>query len=243
MRQHFRLLACLAVVLAPQVVTAAPIQGGTATYDYFNSFFTRLFPGTPLNPGTEPIDVPVESLGVFTQVWQPQVGFTIVDELTSIRQAGVLPGDPPIPFEIFAGIEETPELGPFIGSITGIVQDPTDPGFAMGNPSSLVSGSRQVGGPFAQQLIDGTFLYTVESYFFEGQITALPFPVGQEFIGRDDVEVRVRLGSEIDPLADPVVGLVLAGGVVRIIPEPASYLGLVTAAVIALGCCRRTKNK
>jgi hypothetical protein len=215
---------------------AAPIRGGAATYEYFNSFVTRLFPGTPFNPGTEAVDLVVESDGIFRQVWQDQVGDTIQDELTSVRQSGALPGDPPIPFEILAGTLETPELGPFVGSLTSIVQDTGDPGFATGAPSSLSSAFRRVAGPFAQVLIDGTFLYTVDDYAFETTVTQLPFPVGAEFVGTADsnLEIRVRLGPTIDPANDPVVAMALAGGIVRItgiVPEPT------TSLLLAMGTC------
>ena len=161
---------------------AAPIVGGTATYDFDNTFTVRLLPGTPFNPGPDPVDLAASSSGAFTQVWQQQVGFTIQDELTSVVQTGELtpPVGPPVPYTILGGIDEVPELGPFVGSITGIVQDPNSPGFDSGDPSSLVSGFRQVGGPFAQILNDGSgaFLYSQDSYFFEGSVTSLPFAVG-----------------------------------------------------------------
>ena len=117
-----------------------------------------------------------------------------------------------------------PQLGPFDGSYSDIVQDPNDPGFASGDPSSLVSARVEVGGPFAQVLADGTFLYT-EPYTFDNTIFGLPYPVGTELIGRDDAQVRVQLGTSPDPTVDPVVGVALAGGVVtvtRVIPEPSA---------------------
>ncbi len=233
-----RSVACFAVttllLAGTRVAEAEPIEAGTATYEYTNSFVTRLFPGTPFNPGSEPVDVPVVSTGVFTHVWDAQVGDTISDELTSLRQTGALPGDPPIPFTIIGGFDETPELGPFLGTISDIVQDPADPGFATGNPSSLTSAFRRVGGPFAQVLIDGTYLYAIDDYVFETNITGLPFPVGTQFVGTDDsvLDVRVRLGAEIDPDNDPVIGQALGGGIVeitRVVPEPASL-------VLAIGC-------
>lgn len=230
----FLLAVIISILSTAEVAIPAPIQAGTATYEYTNSFLTRLYPGTPFNPGTEAIDVPVVSTGLFTQVWNQQVGDTISDELTSIRQVGELPGDPPVPFTILGGTLETPNLGPFAGNISSIIQDPSNPGFDSGAPSSLQSGFRRVGGPFAQILIDGTYLYTVDDYVFEANVAGLPFPVGTQFVGTDDsnLEVRVRLGDEIDPVNDPVVGLALSGGIVeitRVVPEPTSVL-------LAIGC-------
>ena len=229
---HPRYLLVLTTTLCGMIVSSygygQPIEAGSATYGYFNSFTTRLFPGTPFNEGTEAVDVLVESEGVFTQVWQEQSGTTIQDELTSLRQTGTLAG---VPFEIIGGIEQTPELGPFLGSITQIEQDPVD--------GSLTSAFRSVAGPFAQVLIDGTYLYSMEPYAFESTVTGLPFPVGSQFSGTptSEVEIRVRLGTTIDPDNDPVIGLALSDGVVtitEIVPEPSS-VALVALAITALG--------
>jgi hypothetical protein len=60
MRIAYCLLLTLALVPWMTAVSqSAPIVGGTATYEYVNTFTTRLFPGTPFNPGTEAVDVPV----------------------------------------------------------------------------------------------------------------------------------------------------------------------------------------
>ncbi|MCA9263522.1 MAG: PEP-CTERM sorting domain-containing protein [Planctomycetales bacterium] len=230
MRNKFCLVFVVVSILTSTVVTeSAPIRAGSATYEYTNTFTTRLFPGTPFNPGTEAVDIPVFAEGVFTQVWEAQVGNSIADELTNIHQVGALPGDPPIPFEIIGGIERTPNLGPFVGTIFDIVQDSSDPGFDTGEPSSLTTASRVVSGPFAQILADGTYLYSYDDYVFEADIAGLPFPVGSQFVGAADSEVaiRVRLGAEIDPVNDPVVGLVLGGGLIEItniVPEPSSWV-------------------
>ena len=156
----------------------------------------------------------------------------------------MLPTDPVIPFEIFGGVNEAPFLDPFVGTISNIVQDASDPGFLTGDPSSLVSGVRRVGGPFAQQLADGTLLYTDASYFFEAKITGLPFPVGQQFIGTEDVAIRVQLGATIDPATDPIVGMALAGGLVEItaVPEPDSGMLLFSLCLSLLGMRRRVIN-
>jgi hypothetical protein len=87
----------LALSLMAPGVHAAPILSGTATYEYFNQFTTRLFPGTPFNETSEPIDAPVVSNGVLTTVWEDQVGDTINFEIVSIVQSGVFGG---LPYEI-----------------------------------------------------------------------------------------------------------------------------------------------
>jgi len=231
----------LSVHFAP-TVQAAPIQGGTATYEYFNTFVTRLYPGTPFNAGPDPVDVTVESNGVLTEVWEDQVGDTIDFEIVSIMQEGLLAG---IPFQIIGGIEKTPELGPFVGTYTDIVQDPLDPGFGAGDPSSLMSAFRRAAGPFAQILIDGTYLYASDPYAFESTITGLPYPVGSVFVGtpNSEVEIRLRLGAAPDPVNDPPIGAALPGGIVRItrvVPEPpAVALAILAVVGAAVGARRR----
>ena len=241
MRLTFIFLVGLAACQALSVnLHAEPVQAGSATYEYSNTFTSRLFPGTPFNPGTTPIDVPVVSNGVFVTEWQNQVGTTMPFEIVSAVADGVLPTDPPAPFQILAGIQEVPQLGAFAGNYLNVVQDPGDPGFPTGDPSSLVSADVELGGPFAQVLIDGTTLYTTP-YNFVGTISALPYPVGTEFFGTNDSEVRVQLGPTPDPDNDPVVGMALAGGIVRIdrvVPEP-SAMGLLLTVVISAGAVRR----
>ncbi len=219
----------LLVLLLASYAQAAPIAGGEATYEYFNGFISRLFPGTPFNPGPDPVDVPVETNGVFVEVWEPQVGDTIDFEIVSVTATGNLAG---VPFQILAGVEQTPELGPFLGSLTQIQQDPNDPGFATGNPSSLISARRVAAGAFAQVFPDGTFAYGGAPYEFESTVDSLPYSVGSEFIGTisSEVPVFVRQGDLPDPAVDPQIGVILPGGVVRItrvVPEPATSVLLV----------------
>ncbi len=230
-------LAGVSLLLASSL-SAQPIAAGSATYTFENSFVTRLFPGTPFNMGTDPIDLPISVTGVFTQVWQDQVGDAIQDELFSIRSNGALPG--PVEFEILAGADLVPELGAFTGSLTGITQDPGD--------GSLTSAFRTVSGPFAQVLENGAFLYTVDPYTFEANVTGLPFPVGTLFIGTADSSplVRVRLGATIDPINDPVIGQTLPNGqllITGVVPEPsAAVLLLLGAAGAAYGARRRGRT-
>jgi hypothetical protein len=227
MRMNCVLWLAVFLILSERA-SAEPIQPGAATYDYFNVFSTVLFPGTPLNPGPDPVEFELQAQGTLTAEWDEQIGTTIPFEIPSVVADGFLPTDPPISFQILAGIEEVPQLGPFAGNYLNVVQDPSDPGFPTGDPSSLVSADVVVGGPFAQILADGTFLYSTQ-YTFEGEILGLPYPVGTEFIGTHDSEVRVQIGAEPDPMVDPVIGLTLAGGVITIVPEP-SAIGLLLFA-------------
>ena len=244
MSRIFLLLAA-AIAASP---CHAQVSGGAFQYEYVNTFTTRLFPGTPFNTTGSPIDLPVVSTGLLTEVFGDQVGDSIPLEVTRLSQQGALPGDPPVPFDIIGGIELTPELGPFVGELTEIVLDPSDPGFATGAPSSVTSALRTVGGPFAQVLADGTFLYTIDAYTFQNTVPGIPTPVGFELIGRGLLEeqpdgsfvgrpvpVYVRLGAEIDPATDPIIGEALTDGIVRItrvIPEPGTGVLAILAGLL-----------
>ena len=230
MRSTLTVLLLVAAGYFAPAIKAAPIQPGTASYEYSNVFVSRIFPGVPgINPGPEPLDLKIISTGVFVTEWDAQVGDTIPFEITSAVATGELGG---MPFEIFAGIDQVPELGPFAGAYTNVVQDELDPGFPTGDPSSLVFANVSLGGPFAQVLADGTRLYT-DTYNFEGSIPALPYPVGSQFVGSNNAEVRVQLGPTPSSM-DPVIGIALAGGVVevtRVIPEPTS-----STLILLLSC-------
>ena len=81
---------------------AAPIQPGAASYGYTNVFTSVLFPGTPFNPGPDPVSFPVFSEGTFATEWGTQSGSTIPFEITSVVAEGFLPTMPPTPFQILA---------------------------------------------------------------------------------------------------------------------------------------------
>ena len=239
MRSTFYLLFLTSVaIFYSAAATAAPIQPGSASYDYRNEFITRVFPGIP---GFKPGDFEIISEGVFVTEWGQQDGNQIKFEITSAVANGEFFG---APFKIFAGIDEVPLLGPFVGTYSNIVQDKNDPGFPTGEPSSLLSADVSIAGPFSQVLADGTTLYTITPYTFEGPISGLPYPVGTQFIGTE-VEVLLQLGPTPDPSTDPVIGLALAGGVVevtRVIPEPSSLLCTWLCGCLFVLAARRSRT-
>ena len=225
---------------------AAGIQGGTATYQFFNSFFVRfpsilpntsdtpnLFypdPENQGNPDAPDIDVEIRYDGTFVEVWQDQVGATIDFEITDIFGEGSLPDG--TPFQILGGLS-APYLDPFLGTLTNIDQDETDAGFPTGDPSSLSSALRRAEGPFAQVLFPNTqnevIFYGDSPYAFEDSIDALPYMVGQKLLGTDDslVDIRLLSGSNPDPSVDPVIGFALPNGFVEItlvVPEPTAIM-------------------
>ena len=132
-------------------------------------------------------------------------------------------------------------VGLLVGSFLNVVQDPNDPGFATGDPSSLASALQQSTGRFAQVLADGTTLYTA-SLDLGGDISGLPYPVGTQLFYGNDAEIRLQLGAVPDPVGDPVVGLFLSGGFVDVIPEPSGF-GLAIVGVAAFAGFRRRQRR
>lgn len=74
----------------------------------------------------------------------------------------------------------------FSGSITNVVQDESDPGFASGDPSSFASGDYQVSGDFFEfELLDSGTLFTTGAVTFNSQFDGLPPSVGTVINGGD----------------------------------------------------------
>jgi hypothetical protein len=205
-----------------------------------------LLPGTPFNPGPVAFTIPVEATGIMVVDRAAQTGTNIPNAVSYARLTGVFPAPlPPIPFEIFAG---TPGLNPTTGTIANVVQNPADPGFAAGQPSSFVSGFLTDAAYFSQVLPDGTTLYSDpnNAAVFTGSITRLPYTVGTTFVSPAPVNLYLQLGPGFDPARDLLIGqssnriLVITGVVV---PEPATVLVAALLGVSALGGVARRRRQ
>ncbi len=198
-------LAFFVLSLVASVAHAAPIVAGSATQTYVNIQQIRMFPGTPFNPGAEAVEFELFASGSLTASWEAQIGDTMQHAVPNVSFTGLFPGVPPIPFEIIAG---TPGLPPTTGQFSNVVQDASDPGFAAGDPSSLVSADYMNTAYFAQVLPDGTTIYSdqVNPAIFNGTLTALPYEVGQEFISTGPLNLYLRLSPTIDQANDMLIG-------------------------------------
>lgn len=234
--------ACLPVVfglawLLPNAAARSePIVPGSFTVQVFKEQFVELFAGTPFNPGTEPITVRVLASGTLTVDYSGQVGDEIVTTPTA-HLTGVFPSPlPPIPFEIFAG---TPDLPPGRGVISGIVQDPDDPGFPVGDPSSFVSGEFREEAYFKQVLPDGTTIYSDpnQAAIFTASLTGLPYPPGTTFVSPERVNLYLQVGPGFDPTRDPVIGQSF-GRTLTVVPEPSAALSLLIGSAALAGGLR-----
>lgn len=232
-------MALLALSLTASVAQAAPIVAGSATQSYINVQQIRLFPGTPFNPGTEAVEFELIARGPLTATWDGQVGSTMQHAVPFVDFEGLFPGG--IPFHIFAG---TPDLPPTTGQFSNIVQDTTDPGYAAGDPSSLVSADYSNTAYFKQVLPDGTTIYSdqVNPAVFISTLAGLPYPIGQEFISTGPLDLYLQLGGTIDQANDLVIGQSLHR-MVTVVPEPTAFtlLSLSAVCLFAAKAWRRSR--
>jgi hypothetical protein len=231
-------LELFALSLVATVADAAPIVASSATQSYINIQQIRLFPGTPFNPGTEPVEFELFASGTLTAAWDAQVGNTMQHSVPFVDFVGVFPGN--IPFHIFAG---TPDLPATTGQFSNVVQNPADPGFATGDPSSFVSANYTSTAYFKQVLPDGTTVYSdqINPPTFTGTLSALPYPLGQQFTSTGPLNLYVQLGPTIDQANDLLIGQSLHS-VVEVVPEPTA-LSLLCAGTLYLVGARRRKPR
>ena len=147
MRHLFGMGVPLLLVVASMApaASAAPIVAGTTDLLIEAVQDITLLPGTPLNPGTSPVVIGgVTGYGVITLNRDAQVGTTInIPTLAGGLLYGSNPGLPGT--YVFGNIPPLTGAS-FSGSITDVVQNTADPGYATGQPSSFQSGNFSFGG-------------------------------------------------------------------------------------------------
>ena len=234
----------LLAVLAPSSAQAASIIAGpTLLYGTAIQDLT-LLPGTPFNPTNSPILIAgLSGVGSITLNRDAEDGNTNTIAIPSLA-GGLFFGQnsnlPPGTTYVFGNIP--PLTGAdFSGSITNVVQNPLDPGFATGQPSSFQSGNFSFGGnSFGFQFLTGPLagvkLFTDPS---------VPFSFSSTFDGLPPSPGTVLMNSGTDALNvlyfDPQTGMNIVVAqtsnrmiVLSSVPEPSS---VVLLAVGGLGLC------
>lgn len=164
-----------------------------------------------------------------------QAGSTI--EITSLE--GVFSGAHPMLGSYVFGT--VPPLGPddFSGTITNVVQDPNDPGFGTGDPSSFVSGDVKLGGAsFGFSFVGGPTLFTdpLQGFEFSAAFDGLPPSPGTvlQNSGRDVLDVYFN-GMLVAQSSDRRI-------LITSVPEPASLALVGTGALTLLSIARRHRR-
>ena len=224
---------CLFVGLASLAATgqAAPIVAGITDIPTKAIQDVTLFPGTPFNPTDAPIVIEgLFGIGNFGLNRQQQVDNTIDFHLVDAVYAGSLPGLGDYIFGAVGGL-----TGPdYTGQISSVVQDPNDPGFAAGDPSSFASGDYFVtGAQFAFEFLSGpgagAVLFTdpTQNFAFVATLDGLPPSPGTLFTATGDQVLDVLFNGE--PVGTSSNRRVL------VIPEATTLLvALIGAASICL---------
>jgi hypothetical protein len=188
---------------------------GTAIMDL------TLLPNTPFNPGPVPIFLPgVSGYGTITLHRNAEVGNSIV--IPTLAGGLFFGSNPALGTYVFGNIP--PLTGAdFSGIITNVVQNPNDPGFSTGQPSSFKSGNFSFGGAsFGFQFLTGPAagvkLFTDPS---------VPFSFASTFDGLPPSQGTVLKNSGTDALNVLFNGAVVAQSsnrtiVLQSVPEPGS---------------------
>lgn len=227
-------LIVLMTVAAPPAM-AVPIVAGQTVLPSRAIQDITLFPGTPFNPTANPIfinDVFGDGSLIFDR--NAQVGSTIVFPSLS----GLYYGSHPMLGDYVFGSISPLTSANFSGSITNVVQNPADPGFATGQPSSFQSGDFSFGGSsFGFEFLTGPAagirLYTDP---------AVPFSFTSAFNGLPPSPGTVLSNSGVDFLNVTFMGTPVGTSsdrrIIAAVPEPTSMV-LVGIGVVGLWCRRR----
>ncbi len=226
------LASLLTVVVAGSPAGAAGIVAGTTVLPGEAIQDITLLPGTPFNPGPTPILISgVSGFGEITLNRDAQVGNTI--NIPSLAGGMFYGSNPLLGSYVFGNIP--PLTGAdFSGSITNVVQNPLDPGFATGQPSSFQSGNFSFSGAsfgfeFLTGPAAGITLFTDPT---------VPFSFSATFDGLPPSPGTVLTNSGPDSLNVLFNGQVVAESSNRFIildvPEPSS---IALAGIAAVGVC------
>jgi hypothetical protein len=213
----FVVLAVLAArpAKADLIVAGDTNLTGTAIMDL------TLLPNTPFNPGSTPITLTgVSGYGTITLHRDAEVGNSI--QIPSLAGGLFYGSNPLLGSYVFGNIP--PLTGAdFSGVITNVVQDPSDPGFATGQPSSFRSGNFSFGGnsfgfEFLSGPAAGITLFTDPT---------VPFSFSATFDGLPPSQGTVLQNSGPNALNVLYNGIVVAQStdrtiVLQSVPEPGS---------------------
>jgi hypothetical protein len=175
-----------ATLLCQHQAMAEPIVAGVTNFPIAAIQDVELLPGTPFNPtGSSIFITDLTAVGDFTIDRAAQVGSTI--DFTSGDAYFV--GSNPLIGQFELGSGPTIGIGGYLGSITNVVQDPLDPGFPTGQPSSFASGDFSTSVLQFGLRVGGQLLFTKDAVTFTGHLDGLPPSYGTTLVSPDSVNV------------------------------------------------------
>jgi hypothetical protein len=225
-----RLLAFTSIlaVLSP-AGRAEPIVAGDTTFVGRAIQDVTIYGGTTFNSGAEFTLYGLSGDGYFTIHRSAESGGSIA----FVGGDALFSGTNPYIGSYTFGTGGSVGIGNFHGSLDNVTQDPGDPGFASGDPSSFASGDYTAHiTRFYFRLADGTILETGGDYALTATLDGLPPRTTTILQGSATDQNPIYLG---DPSDGILIGYTTNGSiVVAAVPEP-SGLVLLAAGVGALG--------
>jgi hypothetical protein len=228
----FTHLVFLSIAIAAPSVRADMIAAGETVIISRAIQDITFTPGTDFNPTGEDFTIAgVFGDGLLRLNREAQDGTTIsIPSLT-----GVYTGFHPLLGSYRFGTLSPAGEAAFSGTISNVTLDPSDPGFASGDPSSFASGDYQVSGDFFEfELLDTPIpiLFTTGPTVFNSQFDGLPPSVGTVIdAGIDPVEILLN---------GQVIGFSTNRRIIATVPEPSSLFLLGGLAFVPLLHRRRT---
>ncbi len=184
--RHYILAVAAFAILAQSQAHAEPIVAGVTNFPIAAIQDVELLPGTPFNPNNFAITITdLTAIGSFSIDRAAQVGSTI--NYSGIDAYFTAASSPIGPFELGAG--PTIGIGGFSGSIANVVQNPLDPGFSTGQPSSFASGDLLADVSQFGLRVGGQLLFTKDAVTFTGPLDGLPPSLGTTLVSSDRVAV------------------------------------------------------
>ena len=219
-----RLLAITLSLLLALTVCAqshgTPIKAGTTTVMADAIQDIELVPGTPFNPTNDSILLAdVTARGWYSLDRAEQAGFLI----PILEVESVFIGFHPLvgPFELGNGAAHG--IGTGSGVILSVIQDPNDPGFPTGEPSSFLSGDLAVSATFGLRITGGPAagaeLFTKDPVTFAGVFDGLPPSVGTTVVSPGAIDIFTA-----NPMGGPdLLVAVSTNRRIATIPEPSAF--------------------